>query len=363
MIVTVVDGAQVLDERDCRSVALRDGRPAVVWRGIAYPLIEGRLAIDIAGEGFPPAETRFPAPESRPASPCRFLPAHEGAYVLVEGSVVDAEAEARRLRMAGFSVLRVGRYLGEPIDGAAPDWFVRVSATGADLESLERLAAALPPSGTPAAGEGLRERLIAGALAAERSRSDLLRTDLTAALSGLDAARRAADEAVRARADAEAAALDALTRLAGMEEAVQTLPAAAVPQPTPPELPPLSAPPPGTPPRQVVRLKAEVESMCAALLPRIRFLRDSLDTVAMEFQTRTMLYRALEELQSSDKGIPTANWKYLKGADAWIERHVSTGEADTGRLYARLDRTDRRWDVLVGFKIEQPRDLAWLKAR
>ena len=51
----------------------------------------------------------------------------------------------------------------------------------------------------------------------------------------------------------------------------------------------------------------------------------------------------------------------MQGAAGWWERHVSDGQANTGRLYALYVGEAQLWDVLISDKAEQPRDMAWLR--
>ncbi|HXT79192.1 MAG TPA: hypothetical protein VN702_06490, partial [Acetobacteraceae bacterium] len=69
---------------------------------------------------------------------------------------------------------------------------------------------------------------------------------------------------------------------------------------------------------------------------------------------------SLAELVSVEGRLPP-NWKSVQGAAGWWERHVSDGQANTGRLYALYVGDLRRWDVLISDKAEQPRDMTWLK--
>jgi hypothetical protein len=56
-------------------------------------------------------------------------------------------------------------------------------------------------------------------------------------------------------------------------------------------------------------------------------------------------------------------WKALRGTERWWERHVSTGQDDSGRAYARFDPIRRRWELLLGWKADQTRDIGWLKRK
>ena len=91
----------------------------------------------------------------------------------------------------------------------------------------------------------------------------------------------------------------------------------------------------------------------------MRLLRDSFIVISAEFFSRRALYRGLAEMQIVNGRPPTA-WKKLRGLEDWWERHMSDGQDDAGRVYARLGQFDRIWDVLVSHKSEQARDIAWL---
>ena len=94
-----------------------------------------------------------------------------------------------------------------------------------------------------------------------------------------------------------------------------------------------------------------------AVIPEVRLMRDSLIVVAAEFSNRRALYRGLVELRTVNSRLPPT-WKKLKGLDEWWERHISDGQNDAGKVYARLGDSDHIWDVLISG--EQARDIAWL---
>ena len=123
VIVAILDNGRMIDEAQCRRVILPDGRQGAIWRGLAYPLAPENQ-IDASGEAFPPLECHDEAPALDPA---RRWAAIEGAdaYLIVEGSAPDAERAAAKIREKGVQMLRVGRYLGDPVDELAGDWFVK----------------------------------------------------------------------------------------------------------------------------------------------------------------------------------------------------------------------------------------------
>lgn len=100
--------------------------------------------------------------------------------------------------------------------------------------------------------------------------------------------------------------------------------------------------------------------MLHVLLPGIRLLRDSLIVASVEFRDRSGFCRALRELAQAGARLPPA-WKKLRGAQQWWERHVSSGEDDAGRAYARALPGGAGWEVLLSDKGSQDRDLAWLR--
>jgi len=110
------------------------------------------------------------------------------------------------------------------------------------------------------------------------------------------------------------------------------------------------------------RLHDEISDVLPSLLPHVNLLRDSLTVAASEYTSRKALYRSLAELGSVVSRLPPS-WKSVQSALGWWERHVSDGQASTGRNYALYVAEARRWDVLISDKAEQPRDMAWLRRR
>ena len=101
------------------------------------------------------------------------------------------------------------------------------------------------------------------------------------------------------------------------------------------------------PPPRIGKIRDEIEVVLATLLPEVRLMRDSLNVISAEFSNRRALYRGLAELRTVAGRLPPT-WKKLKGLDLWWERHMSDGQDDAGRVYAR--NSDRVWDVLVSHK-------------
>ena len=347
MRVLVNNGVDNIDERECRLVVLPDGRSAAVWRGLAYPLGDG--AIDVAGKGTPPAVCG--EPESVGAQlPYALRGTVGGLYVMLRGSVTEAELSAAKLRSSGLVVARLGRYLGEGIPGFDADWFLRLDAEPT-AEVQEKVVIALGAQPEWRDEQGLRERLLAAdlerALARDaEAKAALLRlksAQVEAASHGEAASQsRAEAEAERLlREVAEAQALHARRRVAELEA----------------ERAALRVVPGGRSDRAIAD---EFDVVLDVLLPRVKLLRDSRDVVAFGYMSRHGVYQALAELGRSEREIPTS-WKSVQGASRWIERHVSNGQDNTGRAYAHLDRSDRRWEVLISYKADQSQDIDWLK--
>ena len=345
MIVAIKVNGRLIDETQCRPVLLPDGRQGAIWRGLAYPLAADNQ-IDAGGDAFPPGDCQ----DGKPAlDPARRWTTIEGAdaYLIVEGSILDAERAAVRIRENGVRVQRVGRYLGDPVDELAGDWFVKFERPQAS-NLVEWLAEVLGAEFQTASGatsappEELRMSLLLETLAAARRGQDELHERLTAVT------RRLADEkgsfsdelvALQANLEAERARREEAEKLAADALAAVQQPR-AIPSPA-------------------RKLKDEIETVLASLLPRIDLQKDTLVFVSSELSDRTSLYRALAELNLGQERMPI-RWKKVQGATGWWERHVSSGHDDAGRIYARLDTSTRRWQVLVSHKGDQSRDINWL---
>jgi hypothetical protein len=347
MVVAIFDNGKLIDQADCRIVLLPDGRQAAIWRGLAYPMHPDQR-IEPSGEAFLPGECRDPVH-------CRWTTT-EGAdpYLVIEGSILDAERAAAIIRQKGALVARVGRYFGDPVHELSGDWFVKFERP--DVPNTEDwLAGVLGPEFEPSAGsrgtdpKDLRISVLTEALSAATRHQDDLRDRLAAAVERL--ARREDSltdqlNVLRAELEAERAERDTerTQRAKAEKKATDTLDAAqqrrtaTVPAP---------------------KLKNEVETVLASLLSRIELVRDSLMFVSLEMSDRGPLYRALAELNFGQDRMPPA-WKKVQGANGWWERHVSSGHDDAGRVYARLDPSTRRWQALVSHKGDQPRDMHWL---
>ena len=332
MLVSILDGMLLLDERDCRTIERPGGGLAAIWRGQAFPLLPDGKSIDVSREGWSPNELLIPKPRSvMPAY--ALLENADSVYILLSGSVTEREAAVSRLTQARIQIERTGPYLGVPVAGMDCDWYIRLLHPGAsDLSSLiaDTLGSAhshLSPPGD------LRTRLLETELGLTRARGAADRAELAQLKLEIAALQSTSAEAHALRAAMETANAEAIRlteefdRLS--EEALRTHEISQI--------------------RPDNRIETEIADMMAMLLPRARLLRDSLQLMTIEYASRKGVYRALQELHTSDQGIPSA-WKFVKGLSGWLERHVSNGQADTGRAYARLDSSDRKWDVLVSHK-------------
>ena len=338
----IVDNGRVIDEAQCRTVILPDGRQGAVWRGLAYPLAADSQ-IDAGGEAFPPGDCRDGTPALDPA---RRWTAIEGAdaYLIVEGSILDAERAAVKIRENGVQVLRVGRYLGDPVDELAGDWFVKFERPEASnlVDWLTEILGAefqTVSGSTSAPPRDLRMSLLLETLAAAKRNQEELHQRLAAVTQKMADEKSSLSEellALQAYLEAERTRREEAEKLASEVVVPVQQPRAT--------------------PAQAPKLKDEIETVLASLLPRIDLRRDTLVFVSSELSDRTSLYRALAELNFGQERMPTA-WKKVQGATGWWERH---GHDDAGRIYARLDSSTRRWEVLVSHKGDQSRDINWL---
>ena len=356
--VVVWEGPDIMETRRCRTMRMPDGRTGAVWRGLVYPVRDGNY-IDAEGEALPPAACFGGTMPPNGRADFASILGDDEAYVLLAGPLAVRDEAAASLHAAGVTVLRAGRYLGDPVDGFSADWFIRFERPTSDEPIDDLLARVLGRRRTQAAIEldtasEARLRLLRDELARARGREAALRKELAETraanrpandkaaaetlLGELAEEQRLRQEAEIARATAEAALEAARAEL----ELAQGTPVA----------------PRQAPPR--TRLHDEIADVLNSLLPNLNLLRSSLTVAASEYASRKALYRSLAELASVDGRLPP-NWKSVQGAAGWWERHVSDGQANTGRLYALYVGEAQRWDVLISDKAEQPRDMAWLR--
>jgi cell division protein FtsB len=328
IMVAIVDSDQPIEARRCRLVHLSDGTRAALWRGLAWPIGPGDR-IDVAG----PASPLLPEALS-PDPRFGLVDGDEEAWLVLEGSVTVRDAAVTALRRAGVGVLRTGPWLGDPVDGVVGANFIRFARPQVSdlrlaivkiLEDTVTTASAKPePAG----------RIRALMVELMETRAALARAQTAPSESRQHASAEA--EAELARVQQENAAL--LREIADLQAQLA-------------EAPPARA----EPNRAAGRLHHEIAVSLASFRPDLRFLRDSLMVVAGEFSDRRGLYRAVLEIRSEALG---PSWKKIHGTSGWWERHVSNGQDDSGRIYAR--RGNGNWELLVSHKAQQARDINWL---
>jgi hypothetical protein len=332
--VTVMDGTTLVQRRSCRRTTLPDGVPGILWRGVAYPLLPGdRIDVGVL-------------PAAEPATHHAVIPGDEASWVLIQGMPAALDTARRTLERNGFIISRTGRWLGDPVGLVAFDWFLRCEGRLDEQQVKGLFAQSAPISVERDGGARLAvlEQRIAGLLADVARAEDGLRRSIEAPRpSDVDpppapaipvepdpALRNALEEIQALRASLEA--IEADHHVKSRRE--------------------LDAP-------QTVRTRDEMSALLAALRPDILLIRDSLLVALGELHSRSGFYKALGELLLS--GSRPEGWKMLRGAERWWECHISTGRNDHGRVYARYDTTTRQWSLLLGWKVDQPQDIAWLK--
>ena len=333
MMVWLLDGTQVLEHRECKTILLPDGQPAAIWRGLAYPILADGVSIDVTSPGISPEEctAKFECPRI-----VHIEETAEAVYLIGSGSVVAREALIFDLKRNSFSVERSGHYTGPTHEGLDGDWFVRVRKH-------------------PHFNRETFDQLIDAGFTVEKKPQDLrlmlLEQELANARSCI-----AAERAQIAKLKLEIASLseDALL-IEKLKREVDTLNKEAISLAEAAQRDPQVS--------HVNRSKkwlfSEIEDVLEVLLSRVRLLRDSMDVATIEYSDRKGMYRSLQELHQ-ETIIPT-HWKPVRGAPGWIERHVSNGINDSGRIYARLGKADRKWEILLSDKSSQSRDIGWLQ--
>jgi NTP pyrophosphatase (non-canonical NTP hydrolase) len=332
--IKICEGNVALNKRRCPLVRLRDGRSAVFWRGLAFPVLPGDR-INIAEDAYPITET---LPSATLPNAFAVIDGQDEAYILMAGGFIETEAVAGKLRQARIVVLRTGRYFGEPVPGIEADWFIRI-VKPSDVEdlatALEPIIAAQALRPEDPSTTDLRTRLLTVELLAARAREAGLQVEIARLRSTIaqsqpeidrqsEALQEALAEERRRRIEAEEAA-------AAVESRPKAMPSG--------------------------RVADEVRDVLAGLLPHMRMLRDSVEVMTAEYASRQGVWRALGELTNAG-GIPR-DWKKIHGADGWLEQHLINGRDNTGRIYVPKSG-GMNWDVLVSHKAQQPRDVAWL---
>lgn len=348
-MISIFNRGQLFETRECALVRLPDGREGAVWRGLAYPICQPDARVEVEGEAFPPGDCLHEGASIRaPQTHFAVIEGVEEAYILLSGAGLSCETAAGALKAAGYDVIRTGRYLGDPVDGLEADWFIRITKPKNELKSLSMLLAdvlagqAAGVHSQEPLGE-YRARLITGELASAKAREAALRAEVT---------RLKLELASSGQTQAELDELKTAIEIErGLRQEADLAAFVAAQLANEPRVDRPVAPP--------AKLLNEIELVLETLLPSVRLIRDSVIVIAAEFSSRRALYRGLADLQVLNGRLPPT-WKKLKGLDDWWERHMSNGQDDAGRVYARLGQSDRIWDVLVSHKSEQTRDIAWL---
>lgn len=323
--VAVYDGETLVQRCACTPIDLPDGRPGAIWRGVLYPLYPGDRI-----------EVRSSMEEEKRHS-FAVLPGDGATWVLIRGLAGElAEAKAR-LEARGIRVSRTGRWLGDTVGDVAFDWFLRFD----DSLSADEVGELLGSRPIDSYAAGVRLIVVEQQL-----------VEMKAALSRLSEQLSNATRAPAVPMHHNPTATNeqdlileaALEKIRELETQLNAVPARTIPTRT-----------------VTIRLKEEIAGVLKALRPDIILMRDSLQVAVGEFHSRGAFYRLLQELPSAG-GRPDG-WKALRGAERWWERHISTGQDDSGRAYARFDAESRKWEVLLGWKSEQQRDIEWLRRR
>jgi hypothetical protein len=360
LLIQVFDVKALLEERVCQIVELPSGEKAAMWRGVAYRLA-GANSIDISQPGLSHDELVLvpdvPKVAGLKAGRWAVVQGGDAVWVLVAGDVILRDEYAAKLRHGGFDVLRVGQWLGESVQGFDADWFIRVERPLGDSALESRLASVL--GGTCAASTNAEDP-VQMELSRQRALEDELAAARAQALAFEQLLGEERQKALASEAELfvlieslEAELAEKKRDFAGPGEQQNTL--LTGPKNSDGGLSPTRV---GKP---VTKIQDEISSVLTSLLPNMKLLRSSLRIASSEYRDRGAFYRALGELATGVAKLPPA-WKKLRGADGWWERHVSTGEDDSGRLYARYGTEGASWQLLLSFKSEQSRDVAWLEA-
>jgi hypothetical protein len=313
--------------------------------------VSAENVIDVSGQAFSPAECDAPSSAAPSRNSFALIAGSSEIYLLLPGTVIECEEAAVKLRSAGVAVLRTGRYLGDPIGELQAEWFVRFvhpnsvenlpSFVGKIIERRQYQHSRQEPA-------DLRIRVLTYELTQIRTREAALRAEILKLKENQSVIPTPTESTIVVEVEKNLVELKSEPPAAGDTEHPLQVSAPDVMQLEPSNL----SPAPG-------RIRAEIEIVLETLLPRIRLIRNSIDVVTAEFANRRAAYRALRELEETPS-LPSS-WKKIHGVQGWWERHVSNGQDDQGRVYAHLQATDRRWDVLISHKGEQARDLNWLR--
>ena len=180
--VVVREGPDIVETRRCRTMLIPDGRTGAVWRGLVYPVHDGNY-IESDGEALLPAACIGGTKPPNGSADFASIHGDDEAYVLLSGPLAVRDEAAASLRAAAVTVLRAGRYLGDPVDGFAADWFIRFERPTSDEPIDDLLARILGRRRAqaeiePETASEARLRLLRDELARARGREAALRNKL-----------------------------------------------------------------------------------------------------------------------------------------------------------------------------------------
>src|SRR5882762_3112492 len=99
MMISIFNGPQLFETRECVLVRLPDGREGAIWRGLAYPLELPDQHIEIGSEAFPPGDCVHRDASIRPPQTnFAVIEGVEEAYVLLSGPSLFCETAAGELK-------------------------------------------------------------------------------------------------------------------------------------------------------------------------------------------------------------------------------------------------------------------------
>lgn len=334
-------GTEPVGEERLRLMCLPDGRTGALRGGQVFPL-QADGSIDIAGEFTVPGNCTPLRPEMQghPA-PTWTLVADDPPLLLIRGDEAGRDRLLEAVAEAGAEIRASGPYLAGIDEDEPFDWFALPA--GLTLGDVE--AALISGFGKPLGGAASPVGLKAAAAEREailRAALDLLRAEAR------KASDTAAEMALRAEEAEGAWAAEAQARQTAENRLAATMGSSPI----------ISGEPIRSQSRAAKRLADEVAEAIATLLPRLALLGGTLDALALGLRDRGPTLRAFRDLH--DRPAQTlAGWKGVRGATAWREKHVSTGQDDSGRIYARQIEGGNV-EVLLSFKGSQNRDIDWL---
>jgi hypothetical protein len=108
--IKICEGNVALNKRRCPLVRLRDGRSAVFWRGLAFPVLPGDR-INIAEDAYPITET---LPSATLPNAFAVIDGQDEAYILMAGGFIETEAVQESYGRPGLSCYGLGAISANP---------------------------------------------------------------------------------------------------------------------------------------------------------------------------------------------------------------------------------------------------------